>query len=199
MDIRDSPRVLLVGGASCVGKTSAAREITSRRGAQHVLVDEEIKQLPKEPLAALEIGRDWGPSALHLCSRLVAKGLALEPHLSSWLQAILESKAEAVLEGEGIQPAWTASLPPSIPVRAVFVVELSAEQIRTTLEMRSGAFRSLREPDRRKVVAMDLLYNRWIRREARAFAQACIPSRPWGTLAERILAAGSLAKAPPDV
>ena len=94
-----------------------------------------------------------------------------------------------VLEGEGIDPRLAVGLPADMS--AVYVIESNPKRLRRTFEARTSRtdFGSLTSSEQRTVVEMNRLYAQWLRTAADETGQPWVPSQPWRTLPDRILAA----------
>ncbi len=180
--------ILLIGGGSSVGKTTAARRLAHDEGYIHVNL-RELYRLWGDP--RLELVRDEGDWALpteRLCARLAERARRLEPHVVEWVAARAAGGVRYVLEGEGLEPSIAARLAPGLAVRAAFVVERDGARLRATLERRSSSFRKLSAHEQGAVVALDECYNRRIFEGAITEQQPWLASQPWGTLAARLRA-----------
>jgi broad-specificity NMP kinase len=182
---------LLVGGSSCVGKTTACRTLAARYGLTHVETD---RTLPAD--AALQPLADsdsvWDHDADELFHRLVCAAEAAIPYLERHVQGLVAIGCGWVLEGERVHPALAQRLVGVGAARAVFVVELDAARIHRTLTERLPGFVALTARRQRTVAEVDRLYNVWLLGESRRRAVACIESQPWGSLADRVLEQGWL-------
>jgi 2-phosphoglycerate kinase len=184
--------VILIGGRSSVGKTTAAADLASRRGFQHVQVDalraEELHPAVQFVGSSPEVW-DLGPEALR--DRLIEICEVLRPHILRIVSRQLALGVPAVVEGEGIEPSLLESLTDS-RVRLVFVAEVNEKRLAETLDDRPSAgaarFRQLGAARRQCVCRMNRLYGEWIEAEALRRGLPCLPSQPWKDLADRIFA-----------
>ncbi len=130
---------------------------------------------------------DLGPEILR--NRLIEMGALLRPHILRLVSQQLASGVPSVIEGEGIEPSLVESLTAG-RVRLVFVTEVNEERLAETLANRPSAgaarFRQLSAAQRQCVCRMNRLYGEWIEAEARSHGLPCLPSQPWGDLADRI-------------
>jgi hypothetical protein len=192
--------VILIGGGSSVGKTTAAAEIARRRGLCHLQVD---ALRAEEPNPAVDfIGSspevwDLGPEILR--DRLIQMGALLRPDILRLVSKQLASGVPTVIEGEGIEPSLLESLIEGA-VRLVFVAEVNENRLAETLAMRPSAgadrFRQLSAARRQCVCRMNRLYCEWIEAEALSRGLPCLPSQPWRDLADRVFAAATSRVAP---
>lgn len=96
--------------------------------------------------------------------------------------------ARCVLEGEGLEPSITARLNPALSVRAVFLIELNPDRLRSTLERRCSSFRRLGTVERAAVVALNERYNRHVLDRATTCGPPWLASQPWDTAVSRLRA-----------
>lgn len=180
--------IVLLGGGSSVGKTTAARRLASEDGYAHVNLRELYGAWGDARLELVRERGDWALPVERLCARLFERARRLEPHVVRWVEERAAEGAHCVLEGEGLEPSIAARLPPALPVRAAFLVELSPDRLRSTLERRSSSFRALGAAERAAVVALNARYNRHVLDRATACGQPWLASQPWDTLASRLRA-----------
>lgn len=192
-----SPRrwdVLLIGGASGVGKTSISYRIAQYFGVGITEVDDfqvllEAMTLPEQQPAL----HYWNthPEAVHLPPETIFERLmdicrVMTPALSAVIGSHLESRTPVVLEGDFILPALGAQTMfgdqfSQGRVKAVFIEEADEAQIvRNYLS---------REPDAGAQIVrarVSKLYNDWLREEAVRLKLPVVAARPWETLFERV-------------
>ena len=177
---------LLVGGSSCVGKTTACRVLAARHGFAHVETD---RTLPADAGLRPLDGSDsvWDHDAQELCQRLVRAAEAGMPYIESQARELSIAMGPWVLEGERVHPALARRLTDARVARGVFVVELDGARIFRTLIERLPGFKTLSVQQQATVAEVDRLYNEWLVEESRHYDIACIESQPWHSLAERLL------------
>jgi 2-phosphoglycerate kinase len=192
-----SPLVMLVGGSSCTGKTTLARALAERSGAEHVQVDDLRRGVEDERVRFLaRTANPWRRAPEELCERLRQAADALGPLLSRVVEDALRDGRRLVLEGEGVSPQLAASLCRDARVRALFVVELDAKRIARTLHSRSASFSLLSGDEQATVAATNARYCRWLAGECARLGLAGVDSQPWATLSERAEAALTSRSAP---
>ena len=182
--------VLLIGGSSNVGKTTAARSVAAALGVDCVSLDDCV---PPRVRASSPFHDDaiWDSDPGVLLDALRAHTAALAPTVRELVDRE-RVRGDAVVEGEGIEPrlvtGWT-----HFDVRAVFVVETSVQRLRATLTARDSPggrrYCELPEAAQHAIASMNCGYGQWIRAEAGGLAEAWVSSQPWSTLVARILAA----------
>ena len=183
-------RVYLLGGPSSVGKTTAATVIAERLDAVHLQLD-SLAQASTDPrVRRFDGGVDdlWRLPAAHICELLVDKGEALTASLHSLIGRCLDGDSVTLVEGEGIHPDLAPHHPGDL-VRFGYVVEPDEAVLFQTLTGRSARFRALPRGHQHTVAASNWLYGCWLRREAEAFGQPWVASRPWSTLPDRLIRA----------
>jgi hypothetical protein len=188
---------LLVGGSSCVGKTTACRALAVRCGIAHLETD---RTLPADARLQPLDGPDsvWDHDAEDLCRRLVRAAETAMPYLEGQVQKVSAMRHRWVLEGERVHPALARRLAEVDLARGVFVVELDAVRIRRTLTERLPGFGSLTARRQQTVAELDRLYNVWLVGESRRQGVVCIASQPWDSLADRLLDHGWPMAPPPN-
>ena len=183
-----SPPVILVGGASSVGKTTVARALSERLRVPHVELDAILddRDPSLNPLGGpIEI---WDRPPEELCALLVSAAEAATPLLEEQVRA-RATTGGAVIEGERVHPALIARMQAAHLATGVLIIEADAERLHQTLMARSRSFHRLPEARRRAVAEVDRRYGAWLTQEAARRALASVPSQPWETLAQRCLAA----------
>ena len=180
---------LLVGGSSCVGKTTACRTLAARCGLTHVETD---RTLPADAALQPLAGSDsvWDHGADELCHRLVCAAEAAIAYLEIHVQDLVVLGNGWVLEGERVHPALAQRLADVGAARSVFVVEVDAERIHRTLTERLPGFGSLTAQRQWTVAEVDRLYNEWLMGESQRRGIAWTESQPWDSLADRLLEHG---------
>lgn len=176
--------VLLIGGGSSVGKTTAATALAETMALPLVSVDALRRDIGPSPF------RDdatWDLPPARLLEVLRENTRIVGPAI---VRAVgtLSDGGGGVIEGEGIEPDLVASLSTSLDVKAVYIIETEHSLIRAALEARpsSATFRMLAAQRQTHVIGMNLLYSHWLREQAESHCQPWIPARPWSTLVGRL-------------
>ncbi len=189
-------QVLLLGGASGVGKTSVSYRLAHHYGVGLTEVDdfqivlERIttpEQLPAvhwwrthpEEAAALD-----GPGLL---AHTLAYGAAVADTLDPVISNHLDPGAPLLLEGDFLLPALAArsqlaGREAGGRVAAVFLYEPDEQQILANYRAREAS-----EPRRRAHASWD--YSEWLRQECRRLGLPAVAARPWDTGLARVIAA----------
>lgn len=190
-------QVLLVGGASGVGKTSVSHRLARHFGVAIAEVDDFQALLERmttaEQQPAVHFWRthpapDRLPAA-EIVQRMLEHSDAIRPGLEAVIANRLEASTPLVLEGDFVLPALAA--------QASFSGQANGGRVR-------GVF--LHEPDEQQFVANYLarepatgpqvkraqvsrLHGQWLRAEAERHGLPVVVARPWDTVLERLVAA----------
>ncbi|MFD8596060.1 AAA family ATPase [Kitasatospora sp. NPDC059646] len=190
--------VLLIGGASGVGKSRAAAHLAAGRGAFTVEFDDVVAALQAATTPATHPGlhhfaahqdpeRELG--AERVLELQIATAQALDEALLGVVRNRLSVQVPAVVEGDYLTPAAavraaTEAAGQHRRLRAVFLHEGDPARI--------GENYAHREPDRgpQSVRAeVSAAYSRWLAAEARAHGLPVLDCRPYDTLPQRLAAA----------
>ncbi|MCL1787131.1 MAG: hypothetical protein FWG38_04025 [Defluviitaleaceae bacterium] len=170
--------ILLIGGASGVGKTYATKQIAKQYGIDLVRVDDfqallEATTTPESHPAVHYWAthpnwRDEGVDAA--VERLVDVGKMLTPGLAAVVNDHIIENIPMVLEGDFILPALAASLT-SPKVKSVFVLEPSREQILQNFLAREGSHQVFR-------ANVSYAYNCWLMEHCKTLGIPLVDARP---------------------
>jgi hypothetical protein len=196
--------VLLVGGASGVGKSSLVYPLARRYGVPVLEVDDIVCALKAvtTPEQQPELFYwDTHPEAFRqppeaIMEQGLALSIALQPALEAVIGNHLETDMPVVIEGDFLLPALAAradfaGVPAGGRVRALYVVESDLDAI-------VGNYRA-REPgtgEQRLRAEVSMAWCGWIRREAGRLGVPVLAARPWAdgiARAEATLAAPAAA------
>ncbi|GCD94660.1 hypothetical protein EHYA_02329 [Embleya hyalina] len=186
--------VLLVGGASGVGKSRAAAELALSAGAFVVEFDDVVS-------AVQHITTAGGHPGLHLFDGIadvdglgvervldlqIATARALDPAVVGVVRNRLTVDVPAVVEGDYLTPAAVAQamregVEAGRSVRGVFLHEDDGARILANYAEREpeGGVQTQR-------AEVGVRYSRWLAEEATRYGLPVVECRPWGTLTERI-------------
>ncbi|MFJ9846480.1 AAA family ATPase [Kitasatospora sp. NPDC101155] len=191
--------VLLIGGASGLGKSRAAARLAAQRGAFTVEFDDVVAALQAATTAethpglhhfrAPQDGPGASPGADQVLELQIATAHALDDALLGVVRNRLTVDVPAVVEGDYLTPAAATRCAAEADrqgrrVRAVFLHEADPERI--------SANYAHREPDRgpqSERAAVSAHYSTWLAGQARAHGLPVVDCRPYGTLAERMATA----------
>lgn len=182
---------IIIGGSSCVGKTTVARHLCTRLNLILVETDRSLPDNPHlRPLdGALEI---WDRPAIELRDLLIKAADVAMTYLLEQIKRLSASPAGWVMEGERIHPIFMERWLDEGVAQGVFIIETDAQRLYDTLMERLPGFGEISEARRHAVAEVDRLYNLWLIEEASRRNLSCIESQPWQSLAERVLAATSM-------
>ncbi|MFE5089916.1 AAA family ATPase [Streptomyces sp. NPDC056638] len=186
--------ILLLGGASGVGKSRVAAQLAAAAKGFVVEFDDVVSAVEAMTTAehhpALHHFDDI-PDIAQLATEQVldlqiATARALEPAVSGVVRNRLTVDVPAVIEGDYLTPAAAAAAihegrAAGRLVRAVFLHEADPDRI--------VANYASREPDsgeQRHRAQVSAEYSRWLGDQARLHALPVVACRPWDTLAARI-------------
>ncbi|HUZ02080.1 MAG TPA: hypothetical protein VMU89_17170 [Thermomicrobiaceae bacterium] len=187
--------VLLLGGASGVGKTSVGYRLARHFGVGLTEVDDF--QIVLEHMTSpvdfpeLHFWRTHRDEALrmtedeHLAfgirySQVIARGLELviANHIATRTSILLEG--DFIHPSLAVRPAYD-DVPADGRVRAVVLYEEDERQLLTNYRLREGE----EQPVRARV---SWRYSEWLRREAERLGVPSIAARPWESVLERVVA-----------
>ncbi len=186
--------VLLIGGASGVGKSSISYRVAQHFGIALIEVDDFLGILERmtTPEQQPEL-HFWNthPDPTSLPPEVIAEqGIVISEVMLPALEAVianhLETDRPAVLEGDFILPALAryaryGDIPNGGRVRAVFIDEPDEAQILANY--------LAREPDAGPQAfraRVSVLHNARLKQMAAQYGLICLPARPWDTLFERL-------------
>ncbi|WP_447034667.1 hypothetical protein [Streptomyces sp. DSM 118878] len=179
-------RVLVVGGASGMGKTGVGRALARRYDVPVVEVDDIVEALLAvtlpEHLPEVHFWRTHPEAARQtpesVVERQIAIARALEPAIEAVVANHVGTDTPVILEGDYVLPGLAT---PKGPVRAVFLHEDDEGQV-TANYLR-------REPEagpQNHRARVSVLYGRWLTAQAQAAGVPVIGPRPWEDLASRV-------------
>lgn len=201
----DTWDVLLIGGASGVGKSSVSYRLARHFGVGITEIDDfqvvlermtdpetypELHLWQRDPEAFLSMSPD------EQLAFTVRYGTVMSEALEQVIGNHLEGGPPIVLEGDFLLPEVTvrdsyAGHPAEGRVRAIFIVERDEAQIARNYFAREGEEQSGR-------ARTSWRYSEWLRQEAERLGVPVIEARPWDTVFERCLEAiGSLPSSDP--
>jgi 2-phosphoglycerate kinase len=188
--------VLLLGGASGVGKTSVSYRLARHYNAGLTEIDDfqvilEGMTTPEQypvlhfwrthPEEALRMDDQAHLDFMRRYAGVMAQALTLV------IANHIETRTPVVLDGDFILPSLAmqnahGEVPAEGLVRALFLYEDGEEQLRRNYLERDGEDQPLR-------AHVSWIVSRWLREEAERMRVPAIPARPWDTVLERAIAA----------
>lgn len=195
--VREVPdwRVLVVGGASGMGKTRVSRELARRYGVPVVELDDVVEALlavtRPEHLPEVHYWRTHPEAANRapesVVERQIAVARALVPAVEAVVANHVETDTPVIIEGDYALPALAAA---HGPVRGVVVHEDSEAHV-----VSNYLAREPEEGRQHHRARVSVLYGRWLSEQAHAAGVPVVAPRPWHDLAQRVdrlLGAGEL-------
>jgi 2-phosphoglycerate kinase len=195
METRRDWQVLVLGGASGVGKTMVSYRLAHHFAFGLTEMDDfhiVLKRMTTpEQQPALHFFRLHAAEVLRMDDeQMLAHILDTSKAMSGAMELVignhLASSAPVVLEGDfllpslAVRPAYDG-IPADGQVRAVFLYEEDEQQILRNYRAREGTD----QPHRARV---SWYHSEWLRREAERLGLPAVPARPWDTVLERIIA-----------
>ena len=187
-------RVLVICGASGVGKSQVSYPLARGYGVPLVEVDDIVEALRAVTTPAqLPLLHYWDthPEAARLApEEIVELQIALAEFLSPAIAAVignhLDTDTPVVVEGDFILPSLVvmetfAGLPAAGRVRGVVVTESSTDQL--------VANYLRREPEagaQAGRAAVSRLYGDWLAEQAARHGVPCVSARPWNDVLDRV-------------
>jgi len=208
-------QVLLIGGSSGTGKSTVAQALAKKLGISHLLVDDlriavQAVTSPAQLPALHYFLTMEDPSALTteaFVEGLNGVGQALIPALREVIShhVAVPAVGRLILEGDGILPEFVNNLTLSdvngraltdveTKVRAVFIHEAEEAQLLGNFMARGWGRNQPASAEQRRYVHSIWQFGQRVKAEAERYDQPVISTRPFDTLAQRILAA---AQCPP--
>jgi 2-phosphoglycerate kinase len=195
--------VLLIGGPSGVGKSTAAKQIARRFGVSWLQVDDlrlalqwsQVRLPDPEDTRKLyffDTPEVWLLSPEQLRDGFIGVGEALSPAIAKVITNHLAIAEPMVLEGDGLLPSLLAR--PDIQawnqsgrVRAVVVAPPDEEAILANMLARGRGTPGRSESELQANARANWLYGAWLAAEARRFGVLVLGSEPLDTLGDGIV------------
>lgn len=181
--------VLLIGGASGVGKTSVSYRAAQHFGVGITEVDDfqtilEKMTTPEQQPALHFWNTHPNPTSLspkEIFEQGLEVGQAMTPALEAVIENHIEEQHPIVLAGDFIHPSLATQYKEH--VRAVFIHEPDESQIITNFLRREPED----EPQNFRA-RVSWLKGEWLTQEAERLGLPVLMSRPWDTLLSRLIA-----------
>lgn len=171
-------QVLLLGGASGVGKTAIARTVARRLDLALSQVDGYRLMLERSTTAdahpaihGYRVGSSDTIEGQELCDRWIGVAKEVSRALEIVVAFHAATKAATLFEGDTITPALAASrvlagVPVLRRVRSVFLHEPDEARLAARLETRGRGYQLLSPAARRREVHRNMAYSQWLADEA---------------------------------
>lgn len=195
-------KVLLIGGPSGVGKSTAATSLARQLGIPWLQVDDLRLALQFSGLVSREqhpelfyfLDRsDWQVSPEAYQDKLIAVARVISGALRIVVESHLHHDANSIIiEGDGIVPAFAAKIASEYgegQVRSVFIVENDEGVLLANMLKRGRGFDTNAAAERQTETRGKALFSDWIQREAERYEILTLPSLPWETLPMRLMSA----------
>ena len=191
--------VLLIGGHSAAGKTTAAELVGRSPGVPWMMMDDLRLAFQRARVSLPEntdaLYFDTVPSFRRLGPEeqgdgLIAVGEALSPALEVIIEHHVDLSLPIVIEGDGIVPSLLSRKPVverAESVRTVFLIEPEETEILGNMMARSRAISDRTGEQLRNEARAKWLHGQWLAREAATHSLPIVHPRPWETLVERII------------
>lgn len=202
--------VLLIGGVSGAGKSTAAAELARRLAIPWLGVDDlrlalqwsrvSLPERTEELYFFLDTPAVWTLPPERLRDALIAIAEIMSPAVEIVTESHLFTGVPLIIEGDGIHPALLAretlqSRAANGRLRAVFVHEPDENALFANYLDRERGIDAQAEAELRNEARAKTLFSAWIAREAERYGLPVIPSRPFETLGDRIALAAQPGRA----
>jgi 2-phosphoglycerate kinase len=192
MDAERTWDVLLIGGASGVGKTHLSYPLARHYGIGITEIDDfqviMERMTSPEQYPALHLFRTDPDAFFRMdddgkLAHAISYATVMAEPLEYVIANHLEERSAVVLEGDFLLPALAAQasfdgVPADGRVRAIIVYEPDEDQIARNYEAREG------EPQGERS-RWSWNHSEWLRREAGRLGIPALPARPWDTVVTR--------------
>ena len=178
--------VLLIGGPSGIGKTTAAAQVARRLDVPWLMVDDLRLALMRSGLSIHDNPR---AEAFDPEDGLVAVGEAVAPAIEVVIENHVDQRIPIVIEGDGILPSIFERESVCVRatggrVRAVYLAEPDPDALYANLVARGAdGWRD----DVRWYARRSAAYGEWLCAEAERRGLPVVPARPRDSLVDRIL------------
>jgi 2-phosphoglycerate kinase len=196
MESERSWQVLLIGGASGVGKTSVSYRLAAHYAVGITEVDDFhailLRMTTPEGQPVIHYQRThrdevrrWGED--DRLGHMIRLSRALTPAIEAVIGNHIESRAPVVLDGDFLLPELAlreayAGIPAAGLVRAIFLYEADEGRIASNYLAREGQ-------EQRGRARASWRHSEWLRQECARLGVAALPARPWETVLARCIAA----------
>lgn len=184
--------ILLIGGASGVGKTSLSYPLARHFGVAITEIDDVhqavLAMTTPAQYPALHFWREH-PEAQELppheiLTHALAVPYDLEPALEAVIANHLACGPPLIIEGDFIHPSFAARTrfgdqDSNGRVRALFLIETDIAQIEANYAAREGGALQA------KRAQVSALHSEWLKSECQQHSVPALEARPWATLEER--------------
>ncbi len=194
-------KVLLIGGPSGTGKSTAAASLARQLGIPWLQVDDLRLALqfsglvPREqhPELFFFLDRaDWRVSPEAYRDKLIAVARIISGALRIVVESHIATGVPIVIEGDGILPEFAARIASEYgegQVRSVFIVENDTDVLLANMLKRGRGIDPNASAERQIETRGKALFSDWIQREAERYGLPTVTPLPWEALPERLVSA----------
>ena len=196
-------RVLLLGGVSGTGKSTAAKTISRNRGIAWVQVDDlrlalerSLTTLPEgmKPLGFFHQADVWSLPAPALCDGLIRVGEVMSPAIEVVTENHDDQNDPAIIEGDGILPSLfsRSSVRERVAtgrVKGVFLIEPDRDELCRNMLNRGRGYEQRTVAAQRREAEATWRFGQWLELEASRLGLPVVRPRPWDSLPDRLLEA----------
>lgn len=199
--------VLLIGGPSGVGKSTAAKYLSCRFKVPWLQVDDlrlalqasQVRLPDAEDTGKLyffDAPDVWQLPAERVRDGFIGVGEALSPAIAKVITNHLATAEPMILEGDGLLPSLLSradiqAWDPSGRVRAVMVAPPDEEIILQNMLERGRGIPGRSEAELRRNAQANWLFGAWLVEEAQRVGLSVVDSMPLASLSDRIMEAGT--------
>ncbi len=193
-------KVLLIGGPSGVGKSTAGASLARQCGISWLQVDDlrlalqfsGLVSRKQHPELFFFLDRaDWRVSPEAYRDKLIAVARIISGALRIVVESHLHHDANSIIiEGDGILPEFAAKIASEHgagQVRSIFIVENDENVLLANMLKRGRGFDPNASAERQTETRGKALFSDWIQREAERYGLPTVTPLPWETLPERLL------------
>ncbi len=192
-------KVLLIGGPSGVGKSTAGASLARQLGIPLLQVDDLRLALQFSGLVSREqhpelfffLDRDdWRVSPEAYRDKLIAVARIISGALRIVVESHIATNVPILIEGDGIVPEFTAKIASEYgegQVHSVFIVENDEGILLANMLERGRGIDPNAAAERQTETRGKSLFSDWIQREAEQYGLPTVTPLPWETLPGRLM------------
>ncbi len=194
-------KVLLIGGPSGVGKSTAGASLARQLGIPWLQVDDLRLALQysglvprkQHPELFFFLDRaDWRVSPEAYRDKLLAVARIISGALRIVVESHIATNIPILIEGDGILPEFAAKVSEEFgegDIRSVFVIEHDESVLLANMLERGRGIDPNASAERQTETRGKALFSDWIQREAERYGLPTVTPLPWETLPGRLMSA----------